>query len=622
MARTLDALDQARDAAARDAWLEAYTSYRSASARIESGRDLELFGESAWWSGKLDEAIDARERAHAAYVREGDRLGAARVALNLAWDQVGRAAFAVAQGWLATAERLLAEEEPAREHGLLLLTRGAMTLFTGEGLEGAIAELDRAHELAGRFGDRETQVMSLAGKGRALVQLGRVEEGLRLQDEAAAVCGGLGAHATGLVYCITISTCQDVGDFRRAAEWSEAAKRWCNRLDVTGFPGACRVHHAEIIRLRGDWPQAEEQALAACAELQDFDRYITGSGYYEVGEIRRRRGEYAAAEEAYRTANEWGRSPQPGLALLRLAEGKVEAAAAGIAHALAETQDPLARLKLLPARVEIALAAGDLATARGALEELERLVDAFRIGERRAPAFDAAVSLARGRIHLAERDWAGAAACFRRGRDDWQHVGAPYEIAQARLLLGTAHRRQGDEHAAAVELEAALDAFERLGARPEADRAAELLGRLEARRTFLFTDIVDSTRLLGTLGEAKWRRLLSRHDELVREQIAEHGGKVVKQTGDGFFASFETPKAAIDAAVGIERALDGEIVAPDVRIGVHAGTAFSTGTDEGDFGGEGVHAAARIAALGGKGEIVVSRETLDGVSLAVRVSEP
>jgi class 3 adenylate cyclase len=189
------------------------------------------------------------------------------------------------------------------------------------------------------------------------------------------------------------------------------------------------------------------------------------------------------------------------------------------------------------------------------------------------------------------------------------------------MLLATAIRRSGDEHGATVELESALAAFERLGAKLDAERAKELLGRLETRRTFLFTDIVDSTKLLETLGDDKWRKLLARHDALVRERIVESGGEVVKKTGDGFFASFENPKAALEAAVGIQRALGEEIVAPDVRIGAHTGEAFRTDVEGSDYGGQGVHLAARIGAAAGAGQILVSRETVDGIG-GFRLSEP
>jgi len=497
-------------------------------------------------------------------------------------------------------------------------------MFGGGDLSRALENFGRAYELGERFGDRDTQVLALVGKGRALVKTGEVEQGLALLDEAtaAAVCGELRPYSAGLVYCITISACHDLGDYRRAAEWTEVANRWCDRLDVTGFPGACRIHRAEIMRLRGDLIGAEKQAVEACEELHDFQRSITASGYYEVGEIRRRLGDFAAADEAYRTANELGLDPQPGLALLRLAEGKVDGAVAGITRALDDAQESLARLRRLPAQVEIAIAAGDLKTARSAANELEQIVDAYKIGGRRAPAFDATVHVASGRIKVAEGDSEGAIRCLQRARDGWQQVGAPYETAHARMLLGIAFRRRGDEHAATAELEAALATFERLGAKLDEERVKELLGRLVARRTFLFTDIVDSTRLLETLGDEKWKKLLARHDQLVRDRIVENGGEVIKQTGDGFFASFDNPKGAIEAAVAIQRTLDAEIVAPDVRIGVHTGEAFRTGTDVTDYGGQGVHTAARIGAAAGPAEVLVSRETLDGIGSAFRLSEP
>lgn len=624
MSQVADAVQSARTAAERYAWREAYEAYTSTDSKALAPEDLELFAESAWWRGRPDEAISLRERAYGGFSSSGDQLSAARLALALADDHVSRGLFAVAHGWFANAERLLEGQPESAEHGVLTFMRGVNALFAVGDLPTAISEFDRAAELSLRHGDRDTHALAIVGKGRALVKSGEVEQGLALLDEAtaSAVCGELRPFSTGLVYCITISSCQDLGDYRRAAEWTEVANRWCDRLEVTGFPGACRIHRAEIMRLRGEWPEAEAQAIAACEELYDFDRSITAGGYYEIGEIRRRRGDFADAMEAYAKADELGRSPQPGVALLRLAEGKVDGAVAAITRALADTVDPLSRLRRLPAQVEIAIAAGDLKLARAAAEEMEGIVDSFKIGDRRAPAFDATVHFSSGQIKLAEGDATGAAACLKRARDEWQQVGAPYETAHARLMLGLAFRRQGDEGAATAELEAALATFERLGARLDEERAKELLGRLQARRTFVFTDIVDSTRLLETLGEAKWKRLLARHDELLRDRIVDQGGEVVKRTGDGFFAAFDNPKAAVEAAVAIQRALDAEVVAPDVRIGLHTGGAFQTGADSSDYGGEGVHVAARIGAAARAAEILASRETLHGVSTAFRLSEP
>jgi class 3 adenylate cyclase len=624
VSQTVDPIVAARDAASRQAWREAFEAYANLDPASLSAEDLAWYGEAAWWSGKLNDAVRLRERAYVAYAGEGQNVAAAGVALTLAWDESNRGAFAVAQGWFATAERQLEGEEESAVHGRIALTQASQAMFAEGNYTKAIADLDRAYELARRFGDRDTQMLALVAKGRALVKLGEIEQGLELIDEgtAAAVSGELQAYSTTLVYCMTISACQDVGDFRRAAEWTEAANRWCDRLEVTGFPGACRIHRAEIMRLRGDLEAAEKVATAACDELHDFERYITASGYYEIGEIRRRLGDFAAAEEAYARANELGADPQPGLALLNLGEGKLEAAVAGVTRALEEVEEPLTRIRRLPAQVEIAVAARDLKTARGAITELEKLVDSYKFGSRRAPAFDASVHVAAGRIALAEGDTDEAIRLLRHARDEWREVGAPFETAQARVLLGLAFRRSGDEHAAIAELDAAHAAFERIGAKADAERTAELLGRQQTRRTFVFTDIVGSTRLLETLGNEKWKKLLARHDELLEEQIATCGGEVVQQTGDGFFAVFATPKAALEAAVAIQRTLQAEIVAPDVRIGAHTGDAFESDAASNPYGGEAVHLAARIGAAAGAGEILASRETFDDAGTGFRSSDP
>src|SRR5262245_36936343 len=418
MSQVADALADARSAAGRQAWRSAFDAFAAVDDENLTASDLESYGEAAWWSGKLDEAIALRERAYAAYTAVGDLLGAARMALTLAWDYDFRGSFAVGAGWLANARRLLDDLPEAPEHARMALYSAFGALMAEADLEQALDMFDGAFGLAKRVGDRDVQMLALSGKGRTHIKLGQIDEGLALLDEAAAsaMCGDLRAHSAGLVYCITISSCQDLGDYRRAAEWTEAANRFCDKLDVTGFPGACRIHRAEVLRLRGDCSAAEAQAMAACEELHDFDRSITAFGHYEIGEIRRRRGDFAGAEEAYGVSNELGREPQPGLALLRLAEGKVDAAVAGISRTLQDAQEPLFRLRRLPAQVEIAIAAGDLKTARAAADEAERTVDSYKIGNRRAAAFDATVHFSRGQIELAEKDWPSAIASLRRAR--------------------------------------------------------------------------------------------------------------------------------------------------------------------------------------------------------------
>ncbi|GAA5168039.1 adenylate/guanylate cyclase domain-containing protein [Ornithinimicrobium tianjinense] len=588
-----------------------------------TGADLVAFGQSAWWTSRPERSFQLRETAFARLVEEGLPEAAGKVAVSHAWDFSARGQMAPYQGWMAKAERVLEGREESPSYAYLLVVRGFNLMESGNVAEGLV-DLQRAEGLGGELRLKDVVALARIAQGTMKVRSGQVDEGLAMLDEvtASAVSGELPAFESGLIYCVTISTCHDVGDVRRAAEWTEAASAWCDQHDLTGFPGACRIHRAQLLRLRGLWTDAERQCQAACEELADYNAWITAEGRYEIAEIRRRRGEFGAALEGYRDVAAVGMDPQPGLALLRLAEGKVDTAAAALRRSLAEGGAPLGRMALLPAQVEVALAAGDLATARAAAAELEATITAYRIGDVPAPAFQAQLHLATGRIQLAEGDWAAAARSLRLARSAWQQIGAPYEVAQARMLLGLAYRHEGDEDGATGELEAAQSTFARLGARLEEERAKELLGRLETRRTFVFTDIVGSTELARTLGDEKWRRLLARHDQLLRERITEAGGEVIKQTGDGFFAAFERPRAAVQAAVAIQRALAEEVVAPDVRIGVHTGGAFHPDGDASDYAGQGVHMAARIGAAAGAGEILVSAETLDGTTDTGSLSEP
>ncbi len=606
-----DPLELGRAAAARRAYRDAYEQLKEAEPRLEA-EDLEHLADAAYWTGRLDEAIEFRERAHAAYIAAGEKQRAAMVAIWLSFDYFGKAALSVSSGWFTKAERLLEGEEESTAHGYLAFGQATNLMMTGE-LEASIVKTDQALDVARRFSDRNLDAIARVFKGRALVLRGETMEGLALLDEAtaAASSGELEPFPAGLIYCVTITSCHGVGDYRRAAEWTEAANRWCDRQDVTGFPGACRVHHASIERLRGNWPEAEQQALQACEELQGYDAWTTAAGFYEIGEIRRRRGDFAAAEEAYGKTKEWGRDPQPGLALLRLAQGKTEAAAAALKRSLAGVQEQIGRISRLPAQVEIALTGGDFKTARAAAEELESLVDKFKLGAERAPAFDATVCLAWGQIRLAENDFEGAATALERAIETWRAVGAPFEVAEAQMLLGLALRKLGEEDSARDEIRAARTTFERLGAVLHVQRTQELLGEADAHKTFMFTDIVDSTKLVEALGETRWQKVLAWHDRELRKLIESEGGEVIKQTGDGYFAAFDSAACALRAAVAIQRSIDAsEGIAPDVRIGIHTGGAFHR-TDD-DYAGQGVNVAARIGALAEGGQILVSRESLNG----------
>jgi class 3 adenylate cyclase len=331
-----------------------------------------------------------------------------------------------------------------------------------------------------------------------------------------------------------------------------------------------------------------------------------------------RRGDLVAAQKAFKQAHELGRDPQPGLALLYLAEGKTDGACACIDQALDEEPRELHRARLLPTQVEVALTTGDLAKANAAAEELDTISQTYG-----SDALEAAASLARGRIFLAEGNARPAARDVRQALRLWQEIGAPFEVAQSRMLLAFAYLAEGNADSGVLELEAAASAFDRLGAIPDAQRAREKLDSLGIRRTtsddaeggdkrtFMFTDIVRSTRLAEAIGDQAWADVVRWHDEALRSLFAEHGGEEIDHAGDGFFVAFIEPAAAVECAVAVQRALSEHRsvhgFAPQVRIGVHTAEAARSGAS---YRGKGVHEAARIAAMAEGGEVLVSAGTI------------
>ena len=611
-------LERARRALDRRAWQQAYEDLSSLAAHEDlAAEDLQGLGEAAWWSAHPEESVDAFERAYAAYVAEGQPVRAASVALRLANDHAESMDPALWNGWVRRATRLLEGQPEGAEHAWLALQmfRGAMMLGRGSPEEAA-KNAARVYEIGTRLGDADLQAFGLAFQGTMLVMQGQIEQGLSMIDEAAvaAIGGDLTPFAAGNIYCITMSVCRSVADYRRAAEWTEAAARSCERQAVTGYPGVCRVYRAEVMRLRGDFSDAEAEARSAVDMLTPFGlKMALGSGYNEIGEIRSRLGDLDGAEEAFEQAHRLGTDPQPGLALLHLAHGRVDAARASIGTALADARIEVDRARLLPARVEIALAAHDLADAREAADELLAIASTYD-----KPMLHAAAHQALGAALTYEEDSAEAIAELRTAFRHWTEAGAPFEAAQSRRWLAVAFRAAGDEASAVMELRAAKAAFEGLGARLEADRCEEMIiagARGEAgrrvTRTFMFTDIVGSTNLVETMGDEAWTDVLRWHDETLRTLIASHRGEVVDTTGDGFFASFADPAAASKCAVAIQRRLAEHRrkhgFAPQVRIGMHAAEATAIG---GDYAGLGVHEAARVGAAAGAGEILVSRSTV------------
>ena len=360
-------LQQAHDAVSRSAWGEAHQLLSELDKRTElSAEDLEALGEAASWTAGVDATIEARERAYAAWTAAGNRRRAGGLALKLTRDHEHKLADKVAAGWMARAVRLLAEEPESPEHGYLRRWASLQAAAKGD-YEGALSLAREALAIGERQRDPNVQALGLMQEGAVFVRMGKVAEGMALMDEAmaAAVGGELDQLTTAIVYCNVISSCRDLTDYRRANEWTDAARRWCDRQAVHGFPGNCRVYRAEIMRLRGELTEARDEVLTAIDELRHFDLSTAACGLYELGEIRLRLGDMGGAEEAFREAHELGYEPQPGLALLRLRDGKTAAAAAMIAQALRdESHDRLARARLLLPSVEIAIALSDLATAR------------------------------------------------------------------------------------------------------------------------------------------------------------------------------------------------------------------------------------------------------------------
>ena len=465
-------LERGRASYAKRAWLDAYQLLsRADEDELLAPEDLELLARSAYMLGRDDDYVRGLERAHHGHLDAGEVPSAARCTWWIGHNLLMRGEPARAAGWFGRGDRLLDREgRDCVERGYLLLP---LLLRSGDA-RAAHATATEAAAIGERYGDPDLVTIARMGQGHALVRQGRTEEGFRLVDETmvAVTTGELSPIVAGIVYCNTIAFCQDQYDVRRAREWTDALTEWCDRQpDMVAHTGVCLVHRAEVMQLQGAWRSALEEVQRAGERLRRgvLNQRIAGSALYRQGEIRRLRGEFAAAEEAYRAANRLGFEPQPGLALLRLAQGNAAAAAAAIGRVAYETEKPLKRAGLLPACVEIMLAVGDLEEARRASGELDALSDTHASDPLRALAAHAG-----GAVALAEDDAQAALGSLRRALSAWQDIDAPYEAARTRVLLGMACRRLGDGDAAALELEAARAVFEELGAGPDLTRVDSL----------------------------------------------------------------------------------------------------------------------------------------------------
>jgi ATP/maltotriose-dependent transcriptional regulator MalT len=467
-----EGIEGAREAVEAAAWPDAYERFRAADPAELTAQDLEGLADAAWWLSKLDESLDLRHKAYAAYVAEGDERGAASVAARLSIEHFQRDEASVGAGFLMRAQRHAEGLATETEAGYLAMLEAVIARFGGD-LDRALELSRRAIELGRRHGEADLVAMSVHVEGQVLIASGRVHEGIGLLDEAmaAVVGGGLSPYFTGIIYCAVISTCLELGDVRRAGEWSEAALAWCDTLTPGApFPAWCRVNRAEIARLRGSWAEAESEALRAADELAALRPDLAAAAFIQLGETKRREGDLAGAEAAFERAQELGEEPQPGLALVRLAQGKPDAARTALRAALSGASDPPVRARLLAAQVEAALAADDVDEARAAAAELEAIASAVDL-----PAFAAAAATAEGSVALAGGEAPRALNVLRRAVARWQDLRLPYETASARAVLGWALLAGGDEESGRRELRGALAAFERLGAAGDANEVRATL---------------------------------------------------------------------------------------------------------------------------------------------------
>ncbi|NED98248.1 LuxR family transcriptional regulator [Phytoactinopolyspora alkaliphila] len=441
---------------------------------LEAG-ELESLADAKFWLGRPRESITVRQLAYRRHRDAHDAARATKAAWRLFYSYFDLNETAVASGWLQRAHRHALEAPEQIESHYVSLADADWALYQNK-LDDALSSARHACDAARQFDDRDLEALSLGVQGRILISRGAPAEGLDRLDEAmvVALSGELTAFATGWVHCLLLSTCQELGDVRRAAEWTGVAVPWAeDHGEESWYPGLCRLHRCEVQSLRGEWSAAEREALHAAEELAPFGEYLIADGQYLAGEIRRRRGDHEGAKEAFLRAHQLGRDPQPGLALLKLAQGEAHQAAATLRLALsAQYGGPVGRARLLSAHVEAELCAGDVEAAARSAGELHDLAEASR-----TPYLRGMAAAANGAVLLARGDVNGALPVLRSACDIYRSLSCPYECAASRVFLGIAARQAGDEHTARLEFDAAMAVFERLGAAPDVERVNALLNR-------------------------------------------------------------------------------------------------------------------------------------------------
>ncbi len=527
------------------AWSDAFQSLSHADKEAALGvEDLKLLATSAYLIGRDGVFLDALNRAHGAYISAGEMKDAARCAFWLGLRLLFMGETGRSTGWLAGARRLVdSEETDCAERGYLLLPT-AEQLLGADDYAAAHAMATEAVEIGERF--REPDLVSCARhlQGRALIGQGRVEEGLSLLDEAmiAVTAGELSPLMTGLIYCSVIDACQQVYALARAWEWTTALTQWCEaQPQMVAFTGTCLVHRAELMQLHGEWRDAIEEAQRACNRPSEGNEQQPPAGaFYRQAEIHRLRGEFESADAAYRNASQRGYDPQPGLALLRMAQGRTEVAAAAIRRSVSATTDPLQRTKLLPAYVEIMLAVSDIENAQSACRELEKIAERFDTN-----VLKAMTAQARGSVELAEGDAQAALGSLRGAFEAWRRVEAPYDSARARVIMGMACRAFGDDEGAELEFDAARDVFKQLGATPDLARIDSLTNAAASGRSHRLTP--RELQVLRLVAAGKTNKAIAAELGLSEKTIDRHASNI--------FNKLDVPSRAAATAYAYEHKL-------------------------------------------------------------------
>lgn len=467
-------LHRARDAYERREWVAAYRALSDVDAHDLVADDFAALATTAYLLGRHNDCVQAWQRAHRAYLDQGDPRGAVRAAYWLVVTLWSGGEIAIGRGWLARAERLLDElGEEVVERGYLLERETYAHILQGEFPE-ALASAPLATQYGRRFGDPDLTALGLHTEGRLQVYAGQVAAGLRSLDEAmvAVLADEVSPILSGVIYCSSIEACQEISDLGRAGEWTHALATWCDaQPGLVAFTGQCSVHRGQLMRLHGAWADAVTELERAVVRYGAAGGSpAVGLAHYERGETLRLRGEHDAAEAAYADAAEHGHPAQPGRALVWLARGRTDAAVAAVERLLAERTDPVHRSQVLAAAAEVLVAVGREDEAGPLTEELAGFAAEFGCTALRAAAEHAAASVA-----LVADDPDRALGCARRAAAAWDRLSAPYEVARSRVLIGLALRALGDEESAVVDLTAARKALTGLGARVAAGEVAALL---------------------------------------------------------------------------------------------------------------------------------------------------